>query len=321
MRESPHSVQDWIVMVFIGKTNTLAAMLLRHIRYFLAVAEQRSFTRAADALHVSQPTLSQQVRQLEDTLGVQLFDRSGRTVRLTEFGEVYARHARAALHELDAGQRALHDVADLGGGSLRLAMMPTFAAYLSGSLIDGFHTDYPNVALTIDAMPQARIEALLADDRLDAGFAFMPPRAPDIDALPLWDEPLALVTGRTHRLARRRRALTPAELGGEPLVLLSRAFATRERIDRYFIEHGARPTIAIETNTISAVLALVRCGRLATVLPDAIARESGELCALEIDPPLPARTAALLTRKGAYRSVAARAFIERALAFRYPSGG
>ncbi|WP_455731910.1 transcriptional regulator CynR, partial [Burkholderia stabilis] len=229
-------------------------MLLRHIRYFLAVAEQRSFTRAADALHVSQPTLSQQVRQLEETLGVQLFDRSGRTVQLTEFGEVYARHARAALHELDTGQRALHDVADLGSGSLRLAMMPTFAAYLSGSLIDAFHADYPNVALTIDAMPQERIEALLADDRLDAGFAFVPPRAPDIDALPLWDEPLALVTGRTHRLARRRRALTPAELCGEPLVLLSRAFATRESIDRYFIEHGARPLIAIETNTISAVL-------------------------------------------------------------------
>ncbi len=88
MRESNHSVQDWLVMVFIGKTNTSAAMLLRHIRYFLAVAEQRSFTRAADALHVSQPTLSQQIRQLEEPLGVQLFDRSGRPVQPTEFGEV-----------------------------------------------------------------------------------------------------------------------------------------------------------------------------------------------------------------------------------------
>ncbi|VWB75085.1 DNA-binding transcriptional regulator CynR [Burkholderia territorii] len=307
-------------MASIDIANTWAAMLLRHIRYFLAVAEQRSFTRAADALHVSQPTLSQQVRQLEDMLGVQLFDRSGRAVRLTEFGEVYARHARAALHELDAGQRALHDVADLGSGSLRLAMMPTFAAYLSGSLIDAFHADFPNVALTIDAMPQERIEALLADDRLDAGFAFVPPRAPDIDALPLWDESLALVTARTHRLARRRRALSPAELVGEPLVLLSRAFATRESIDRYFIEQDARPTIAIETNTVTAVLELVRRGRLATVLPDAVARESDDLCALALDPPLPSRTAALLTRKGAYRSVAARAFIARALAYRDPSG-
>ncbi|MFH5256281.1 LysR substrate-binding domain-containing protein, partial [Burkholderia semiarida] len=103
---------------------------------------------------------------------------------------------------LETGQRALHDVADLGGGSLRLAMTPTFAAYLSGSLVDAFHADYPNIALTIDAMPQERIEALLADDALDAGFAFVPARTPDIDALPLWNESLALVTGRTHRLAR-----------------------------------------------------------------------------------------------------------------------
>lgn len=307
-------------MMFIGKSNTWVAMLLRHIRYFLAVAEHCNFTRAADALHVSQPTLSQQVRQLEETLGVPLFDRSGRTVRLTEFGEVYARHARAALHELDAGQRALHDAADLGSGSLRLAMMPTFAAYLSGSLVDAFQADHPNLVLTIDAMPQERIEALLADDRLDAGFAFVPAHSPDINALPLWDESLALVTGRTHRLARRRRALTPAELGGEPLVLLGPAFATRERIDRYFVEHGARPRVAVETNTVSAVLELVRRGRLATVLPDAVARESGDLCALEIAPPLPTRTAALLTRKGAYRSVAARAFIERARAYRVASG-
>ncbi|KVA05947.1 transcriptional regulator CynR [Burkholderia ubonensis] len=289
-------------------------MLLRHIRYFLAVAEQRNFTRAAEVLHVSQPTLSQQIRQLEDQLGVQLFDRSGRAVRLTEFGEAYARHARAALHELDAGQRAVHDVADLSSGSLRLAMTPTFTAYLIGSLVDAFNTAYPNVALTIDAMPQERIEALLADDRLDAGFAFTPARLPDIDATPLWDESLLLVAGRTHRLARRRRALTPAELGDEPLILLSRAFATRASIDQYFVDHGARPRIAIEVNAINAILELVRRGRLATVLPDAIARAGGDLCALKLDPPLPTRTAALLTRKGAYRSVAARAFVERTLA-------
>ncbi len=307
-------------MVSIGITNSSSAMLLRHIRYFLAVAEQCSFTRAADALHVSQPTLSQQIRQLEETLGVPLFDRSGRTVRLTEFGEAYARHARAALQQLDAGRRALHDVAELGGGALRLAMMPTFAAYLSGSLIDAFHAEFPGIALSIDAMPQARIEALLADDRIDAGFAFMPPRAPEIDALPLWTESLAFVTARTHRLARRRRALTPAELGGEALVLLSRAFATRESIDRYFAEHRAQPKVAVETNTVTAVLELVRRGRLATVLPEAVARASGELCALDVDPPLPTRTAALLTRNGAYRSVAARAFIERALAYRDRSG-
>lgn len=91
-------------------------MLLRHIRYFLAVAEQGNFTRAAEALHVSQPTLSQQIKQLEDTLGAPLFDRSGRAVRLTDAGEAWMRYARLALQDLDAGARAIHDVATLERG-------------------------------------------------------------------------------------------------------------------------------------------------------------------------------------------------------------
>lgn len=99
-------------------------MLLRHIRYFLAVAEQGNFTRAAESLHVSQPTLSQQIKQLEDTLGAPLFDRSGRAVRLTDAGEAWMRYARLALQDLDAGARAIHDVATLARGHLRLAMTP-----------------------------------------------------------------------------------------------------------------------------------------------------------------------------------------------------
>ncbi|VFT46738.1 DNA-binding transcriptional regulator CynR [Pseudomonas aeruginosa] len=101
-------------------------MLLRHLRYLLAVAEHRNFTRAAEALHVSQPTLSQQVRQLEEQLRVQLLDRSGRSVRPTDAGELYLLHARRALRELEAAQRAIHEVRDLSRGRLRLGMTPTF---------------------------------------------------------------------------------------------------------------------------------------------------------------------------------------------------
>jgi LysR family cyn operon transcriptional activator len=96
----------------------------RSLRYLLAIAEHYSFTRAAEALHVSQPTLSQQIKQLEELLDVQLLDRSGRTVRLTDAGEVFSRHARRALVELDAGKRAIHDLQDLSRGSLRLGLTP-----------------------------------------------------------------------------------------------------------------------------------------------------------------------------------------------------
>src|ERR1700676_5733851 len=98
MRRPNYSVQDRFMIAVIGNTNSLEApMLLRHIRYFLAVAEHRNFTRAAEALHVSQPTLSQQIRQLEDTLRVQLLDRSGRTIQLTDSGAAYLRYARLGL--------------------------------------------------------------------------------------------------------------------------------------------------------------------------------------------------------------------------------
>lgn len=141
-------------------------MLLRHLRYLLAVAEHRNFTRAAEALHVSQPTLSQQVRQLEEQLRVQLLDRSGRSVRPTDAGELYLLHARRALRELEAAQRAIHEVRDLSRGRLRLGMTPTFTCYLVGALVDPFNQRYPGIELSLEELPQDALEAALIDDRL-----------------------------------------------------------------------------------------------------------------------------------------------------------
>ncbi|MBX9357186.1 LysR family transcriptional regulator, partial [Chromobacterium vaccinii] len=147
-------------------------MLLRHIRYFLAVAEHLNFTRAAEALHVSQPTLSQQIRQLEEALGAELFDRGSRQLRLTDAGDAYRIYACRALRDLDAGRRALHDVASLQRGQLRLAMTPTFAAWLAGPLLARFHQRHPGIALIVREMSQEAMEAGLADDAFDIGIGF-----------------------------------------------------------------------------------------------------------------------------------------------------
>lgn len=174
-------------------------MLLRHIRYFLAVAEQGNFTRAAEALHVSQPTLSQQIKQLEENLGTPLFDRSGRTVRLTDAGMAWMRYARLALQDLEAGTRAIHDVATLERGNLRLAMTPTFTAYLVGPVIDAFYRQYPGVSVSIHEMTQDRIEALLAEDRLDVGIAFSQAQSVDIVAEELFTESLNMMVELSTR--------------------------------------------------------------------------------------------------------------------------
>lgn len=284
-------------------------MLLRHIRYFLAVAEQGNFTRAAEVLHVSQPTLSQQIKQLEETLQVELFDRSGRRVQLTDAGLAWMRYAQLALQDLDAGKRAIQDVATLERGNLRMAMTPTFTAYLIGPLVDGFYRRYPGITLNIREMTQDRMEALLCDDRLDLGIAFEPVQSADIAATRLFTERLQLVVGKGHYLADRQAALSVAEVQQVPLVLLNGDFATRHYVDEYFRQHAIHPQVAMEANAISAIVEIVRYGQLATILPQAIARGNPLLLPIELSIPMPERHAVLLQRKAGYRSAASRALI------------
>lgn len=285
-------------------------MLLRHIRYLLAVAEHRNFTRAAEALHVSQPTLSQQIKQLEDSLDAPLFDRSGRCVRLTDAGEAYVRYARQALQDLQAAKQAMHDVQDLSRGSLRLAMTPTFTAYLIGPLLTRFNSLYPAITLNVEEMTQDRIEAALAEDQLDIGIGFSGEHLADIEPQALFAETLSLVVSDAHPGFIGQQSLTAHELGEQTLVLLSSDFATRQHIDRYCREQNIAPRIAIEANSISAIIEIVRHSQLATILPQTIAREQTGLQSLALDPELLQRTVALLSRKGAYRSAACGAFVE-----------
>jgi LysR family cyn operon transcriptional activator len=162
-------------------------------------------------------------------------------------------------------------------------------------------------------MSQERMEALLNKDELDVGIAFAETHLPDIETKGLLVEALALVVGKAHPHAKKRSALSLRDFGKEALVLLNEEFATRGTIDRYCKQHGVTPRIAIEVNSISAVVEIVRRGRLATLLPEAIARENDELCSVRLEPALPRRRAALLQRKDAYRSAAVRAFVELAL--------
>lgn len=292
-------------------------MLLRHIRYFLAVTEHRNFTRAAEALHVSQPTLSQQIKQLEDTLGAQLLDRSGRTIRLTDAGEAYAQYARRALQDLDAGRRAIHDAKELTRGELRLAMTPTFTAYLIGPLVASFNTRYPGIKLSVMVMNQDQIEALLAEDELDIGIGFTEARCVEIESRFWFVETLSMMVGKGHPHAGRRRALPIGEFEKESLVLLSNDFATRGHIDRHFQDQGIKLRVTIEANSIGGIIEIVQhSDSLATLLPDAVAQQRKGLHRVPLREAMPQRTVALLQRKGAYRTAACSAFLEMALEWR-----
>jgi LysR family cyn operon transcriptional activator len=247
---------------------------------------------------------------LEETLQVELFDRSGRRVQLTDAGQAWMRYARLALQDLEAGKRAIQDVATLERGNLRLAMTPTFTSYLIGPLVDGFFRRYPGITLNIREMTQDKMEALLCDDQLDLGIAFEPVHSADIAATRLFTERLQLMVGKGHQLAKRRAALSVAEVQQVPLVLLNGDFATRHYVDEYFQQHAIYPQVAMEANAISAIVEIVRHGQLATILPQAIARSNPLLLPIKLSVPMPERHAVVLQRKEGYRSAASRVFIE-----------
>lgn len=300
-------VQDAFKMDSISKSYG-PRMILRHIRYLLTVADYRNFTRAADSLHISQPALSQQIRQLENDLGGQLFDRSGRVVRLTDFGAIYVEYARRALLELEAGQRALHDVRDLSRGQLRLAFTPTFTEYLVAPAVDHFHSTYPNIVIDMMEMSLEAIESGLSEDRIDLAIGFTDLRSDDIETQPLFLERITLVVSDRHPVAAQHAPVVPAQLAALPLALLGGQFVSRFYIDSYFESQGIKPSVALQANSISALLKIVRGGKVATLLPGALRYEHRDLKYIPLEPEFPARTVALLTRKAAYRTAAAAAF-------------
>ena len=287
-------------------------MFPRSIRYLLAVAEHQSFTRAAEALYVSQPTLSQQIKQLEEALGVQLLDRSGRTVQLTDAGQVYLRHARRALAELEAGKQAVSEVEDLSRGLLRLGMTPV-TEYLTTSLLEEFGARYPGIMVNAMEMSQDQIEAGVAENNIDVGIAFTHTPATEawsgkIEMHTMFKEPLSLAVGESHALCGKQMPVTADVLEKEALVLLSPNFALRRHFDLYCLEHGITPHIVIETNSLSMIVQSVSLGRLVTVLPTTIACTHSGLYAVPMLPELPNHTIALICSKSSYKSPACRAF-------------
>ena len=292
----------------------------RSIRYLLAVAQHQSFTRAAEALSVSQPTLSQQIKHLEELLGVQLLDRSGRMVRLTDAGAAYLNHARRAVEELDAGKRAVPELLDLSRGSLRLGMTP-ITEYFTIPLLNDFNIRYPNIAVSALEMGQYDIEAGVTEDRIDVGIAFTntlstAAHSIDIETQVLFNESLNLAVGESHRYAGQISPLGKDALEQESLVLLNTNFALRRHFDLYCLEHHISPRISIETNSISMIVQIVRLGQLVTVLPDAIATAERGISPVMLLPELSHHIITLIYRKGGYRSPACKAFAKLAAEWR-----
>ena len=286
-------------------------MELRHLRTFVVAAETLHFTRAAETLDVSQPTLSLQIRELERDLGLPLFDRVGRSVRLTEAGEVFRRHAIRALREVEAGQGALDDLRGLRRGTVRVGVTHSFSARLIPRAVARFRLDHPGVAVTVEKTSGRAVEQALVAGTINLGIAYAPPEDPEVVAATLFDEEVVVVVAADHPLARLNQ-VDLVELGGHALALITREFSTRRLFDDRLREAAIVPEIAVEMNDIDSLLEVVRLGIGATVLSRrAVADPKAHgLALVPIVGPSMTRTAALLWHREAYQTAAALAFAQ-----------
>lgn len=286
----------------------LTRIELRHLRYFLAVAEESHFTRAASRLHVTQPTLSHQIRELEGQLDLTLFDRAGRRVKLTAAGETLLPHARRVMRELAAAQIALDELQGLRRGALRVGIMQTVNSCVIPEIVARFGTSHPGIHLTCDEMAVADIEAELEAGRLDLGISFLPPAGKGLGGERLFTEELVAVVAVDHSLARRRQ-LRMRELAEHPMALLAPKYCTRQLIDRAMDEAGVRPQVKVEMNSVDSILSTIRRTQLVTLLPTlAICQKEMGLRAIAVTEPTPHRAVGLIWVKEANQRAAAQAF-------------
>ncbi|HWI79236.1 MAG TPA: LysR substrate-binding domain-containing protein, partial [Ramlibacter sp.] len=202
----------------------------RQLQYFLAVAETLHFSKAAERVFVTQPTLSHQLAELEAQIGAPLFDRAGKNVRLTQAGEIFRAYAKRSLDEIEAGANALAELEGLRRGELRIGVTQSFVRRLMPPIIGEFLERHPAVHLRVSDLPAIQIERQLSEGLLDLGIAFAPSVLEDTELEPILEDRLLLVVRADHRLAGKAQ-VRMAELEGVALVLLSRDYSTRQLVD------------------------------------------------------------------------------------------
>ncbi|MCC3649937.1 LysR family transcriptional regulator [Streptomyces sp. S07_1.15] len=245
-------------------------MELRQLAYFVAVAEERNFTRAAERLHVAQPGVSAQIRRLERELGQELFDRSGRTVRLTAAGAAVLPHARTALAAADGARSAVEELTGLLRGTVAIGSVTSHKVDLPGLLAD-FHRDHPAVEITLTEETTDRLVDGVRTGRLDAAVISVGETVPEgLASVVVDDQPIVAAVAPGHELAVRTR-LPLAALRGHALISLPGGTGLRARLDEACAAAGFTPRIAFEAGDPGVLAELAARGLGVAILPAVVA--------------------------------------------------
>ncbi|MBN6886388.1 DNA-binding transcriptional LysR family regulator [Cytobacillus horneckiae] len=278
-------------------------MDLQQLEYFRTLAQTQHVTRSAEVLSISQSALSRSIARLEDEMGVPLFDRQGRTIRLNQFGQIFLERVENMMKEFNEGKKEIQDLLEPESGTISLGFLHTLSTNLIPDLISSFRIDYPKIKFKLGQGPS---HILL--DQLQSGEIDLCLIAPNDVKHPvrweeLWSEELFVIVPKNHKFANYQ-SIKLEQLANEPFIHLKKGFSLRITVEQLFQEVEITPDITFEGEEADTVAALVAAGLGISILPDLKGIDKSKLLQIPLSWPLSQRRIGLAWVEGRYISPA-----------------
>ena len=284
-------------------------MEFRQLRYFVKVAELRSFSEASKALFISQSTLSQQIKQLEEELGVELLVRDSRHVSMSDYGEQYLPYAKQVLKDVDTSTERMNDVRQLKIGTLNVGATYTFCPLLADTVRD-YMKKYHGIKLKIYCRSMENLMEMLEHGQLDVALSYKPLQSyDDIDSHILFNSNLCVIAGKDNPVAKKER-IRLAELENLPLVLPAKGLQARNAFDNLLYGQNFKFDVRLEINDLSMLLDMVSRTNLVTLLSGATIHSNKDFVAISLDHPHSEMQGSFHLLKGTYCKNATKEFLK-----------
>lgn len=285
-------------------------MDIRQLQYFVELANQKSFTKAAKTLHVSQPSISKMMKGLEEELGVVLLDRTERKMDLTDAGELVYEHAKKVLQVMDSLSSSIAEMRNVQRGRVKMGMMPTVGSFLLPNVIALFKKEYPGIDIEMKEYSAKLLEIQVEQGSIDVGLTVLPEEASKFAAVPLLAEDLVAIVYEGHWLAGQE-SVSLAELRNEAFILFTEEYAIHDVVRQACMRSGFEPKVAYMSSLWDFVGEMVATQLGISLVPRSIVRRlnNRHLHTVNLSSPVIDWQYALIYRKDGYLSHATRAFI------------
>lgn len=283
-------------------------MELRQLEYFQKVSKYKNFTKAAEALHVSQPSVTNSIRKLEEELGVVLLDRNKKRVFLTEEGKIFLDRIEKILFDIDDTLVEIQDLKCLDQGHIKLGLPPIIGAHFFPKMFIEFSKEHPNIHLQVSEEGSVNARQLIEEGELDLGLIILPKSAKNLETIEIFKNDIVLCVDKDHKLSEKKE-VSFTELKDEDFILLKDDSFHRKAIMQKCQKNKVEPHVIFSSSQVETIKALVASGMGISFLLEMATRETKDIVAIPLVDTIET-TIGLAWRKDKYLSKATQCFID-----------